>query len=124
MRLFLSVLVSVVGLTVLSGCGGPTTAAVSGRVTYKGKAVNQATIIFAPVPKTEGALESGKPANGFSDGDGKYQLSTYKPFDGALIGKHKITVMLEDTNPVRCKRPQYFTMEVMAGDNKLDIELK
>src|SRR5262249_9732703 len=71
-----------------SGCGGPAMATVRGKVTCKGKAVAQAHLIFAPVPRSPEDREPGKPATGFTDDNGEYILSTFREYDGALVGPH------------------------------------
>jgi hypothetical protein len=99
-------------------------APVKGRVTCDGKPVKQASLIFSPVPKNEGDKEAGKPATGFTDAEGNFVLSTYKPLDGAQVGKHDVTITLDDTNPARCKRLTKTTREVAPGENEIVIELK
>jgi hypothetical protein len=113
------------GLLVLTGCGDSTMAPVKGRVTCNGKAVAQASIVFAPVPRFEGDKEPGRSATGFTEPDGTYVLSTHKPLDGALVGKHLVTVSLDDANPAGriCKRSKQYTLEVKPGDNELNLEL-
>ena len=71
-------------------------APVRGRVVCDGKPVNQASLIFSPVPRNEDATEAGKPATGFTDAEGKYVLSTHRALDGALVGQHRVTVTLDD----------------------------
>ena len=122
MRFWLCVLVAASGV-LLSGCGGPKMARVKGRVLYNDRPVREAAVTFNPMPQSEKDLEPGKPATGFTDADGYYELSTYRPYDGALVGKHRVTVTLDDTNPARCKRHQEFVLEVGAGSNDLDIPL-
>jgi hypothetical protein len=123
MRSRVCLLASLVGFTLLSGCNGPTMAPVRGRVTFKGKPVKEAAVVFSPVGKSADDNEPGKPATGFSDADGGYVLSTYKPLDGALVGKHRVTVSLDFSNPIRCSRRTTVTLDVKPGDNELDIEL-
>jgi hypothetical protein len=98
-------------------------APVKGQVTCHGKAVREAMVTFNPMPRFDGDKEPGKPATGFSDEQGNYTLSTYSAYDGALVGKHRVTVVLDDTNPARCPRTVELVLEVEPGDNKLDIEL-
>ena len=71
----------------LSGCGdaGPHMAPVSGVVTLDGSPVANAAVMFVP----EGG---GRPATGLTDEEGKFSLETMKPGDGALVGKHQVTV--------------------------------
>src|SRR5262245_18949006 len=111
------------GLLLLPGCGEGTMAPVKGRVLCDGKPVGQASVIFSPVPKSEADKEPGKPATGQTDAEGNYVLSTYKPFDGAHVGEHQVTVTLEVTNPARCKLSTKVVKEVKPGNNEVDIEL-
>jgi hypothetical protein len=106
-----------------SGCGGPAMATVRGKVTCKGKAVAQAHLIFSPVPRSPEDREPGKPATGFTDDNGEYTLSTFKAYDGALVGPHEVTISLDETNPARCARMKKVNFEVKRGDNEINIEL-
>jgi hypothetical protein len=84
----LAVLFLFVQLPVLSGCGSnrPTIARVHGRIIYQGKPVTVGQIMFYP--------ETGRPAIGTIGPDGAYKLTTFPntPGDGALLGKHRVTV--------------------------------
>src|SRR5690349_7504009 len=106
-------------ILLLAGCGGPTMAPVKGQVVCHGKPVSAAAVVFSPVPKAETDRESGKPGTGYSEVDGTFVLSTFKIRDGALIGPHRITVSLEETNPAKCKRVTKLVREVKAGDNDI-----
>jgi hypothetical protein len=111
-------------LFVAAGCSSSTMAPVKGRVMFKGLPVAEANVTFSPAPRFEGDKEPGKPATGFSGADGRFALSTYKPYDGALIGKHRVVVFLDDTNPTKCKHNKRFEVEVKPGTNDLpDIEM-
>lgn len=74
-----------------SGCGPsrdpnlPPTAYVSGQVTYNGKPVDQGTVTFHPIGV-------GNPGVGLLDENGKFELSTYTPGDGAVVGQHSVTI--------------------------------
>jgi hypothetical protein len=115
---------AVVGLALTAGCGSSTMAPVKGRVTFKGRPVAEAYVTFSPGPRFDGDKEPGKPATGQTTADGQFVLSTYKPYDGALIGKHRVVVFLDDTNPTKCKRNKRFEVEVKPGTNDLpDIEM-
>lgn len=74
----------------LMGCSGgpqnPPTSAVTGKVTYKGEAVEGAAIKLVP------SDPEGKVATGVSEADGTYALSTFETGDGAMAGKYKVTV--------------------------------
>jgi hypothetical protein len=98
-------------------------ARVKGRVTCNGQPVANAHLTFSPVPPSEGDLEAGRPATGFSDAEGRFVLSTHKSHDGALVGKHRVVVTLDDTNPARCKRLTHLVREVGPKDNDLTVEL-
>ena len=70
------------------GCSGsdrPACAPVRGEVTYLGKPVVGATVAFL----CHGAP---RPAMGTTDATGTYQLTTFEPDDGAVIGTHVVTV--------------------------------
>lgn len=108
---------------VLCGCGGPSMATVKGRVTCKGIPVKDASIVFSPVPKSGEDNKPGKPATGHTDEKGEYILSTFKNYDGALLGTHDVTVSLDDANPARCPRKTQLVLDVKPGSNEHDIEL-
>jgi hypothetical protein len=123
MRPCACLLALVLGLVLLPGCGGPAMAPVKGRVTCKGSPVKEAALTFSPVPRSADDKEPGKPATGFTDANGHYELSTFRELDGALVGKHRVLVTLDDTNPCRCTHTKRLELEVKPGDNQLDIEL-
>jgi hypothetical protein len=75
-------------MALLAGCGGASTlkvVPVSGKITYKGKAVEGAVVTFA----TEA---SPRTAVGTTDSQGGFKLSTVNTNDGAVAGEHVITV--------------------------------
>jgi hypothetical protein len=75
----------------VGGCGGAgKPVKVSGILTLDGKPFPGATITFTP------AEGSGKPAGGRSEVDGSFQLTTYKPDDGALPGDYKVSVTYQE----------------------------
>ena len=59
-------------LVLLAGCGGGRTAAVSGKVTYQGKAVTGGSLTFTPVAAS-GDREPGK--------SGEAEVQTDAPYD-------------------------------------------
>jgi hypothetical protein len=63
----------------------PATSPVSGSVSYKGSPVDGATVVFTP-------LAGGHPATATTDSQGKFRLSTYAEFDGAVAGDYRVTV--------------------------------
>jgi hypothetical protein len=72
-------------VTVL-GCGpsGPETAEVTGLVTFNGQPLPDAAVVFTP--------DNGRLASGVTDSEGRFELSTFGENDGALIGKHIVTI--------------------------------
>jgi len=70
-----------------AGCGKPKppTAPVTGRVLLDGKPVAGAAVMFEPV-------DGGVPARGSTGADGGFTLSTFVRDDGALIGRHRVSV--------------------------------
>lgn len=70
-----------------AGCGKakPATAPVTGRVLLDGKPVADAAVMFEPV-------DGGVPARGSTRGDGGFTLSTFARDDGALVGRHRVSI--------------------------------
>ncbi len=76
----------------LVGCGGSDheqTAPVTGKITFQGAPVTKGRIAFYP-PK-------GRPAMGAIQSDGTYSLTTFDQGDGALLGKHRVTITVNET---------------------------
>jgi hypothetical protein len=89
-RIFKAASIALAGACVLflQGClgsGKRTIAPVHGQLTYQGKPVAGATVEFL----CEGA---SRPAVGTTDNEGRYQLTTFKQNDGAMVGTHVVTV--------------------------------
>ncbi len=72
------------------GCGGSGAVKVRGTVTLDGKPVDGAGVTFIPTG------EGGRQASGTTGADGSFQLTTYKPNDGALPGEYKVIVQYSD----------------------------
>lgn len=73
----------------LCGCGGsdrPQTVGAGGVVTYRGKPLANAEVVFAPE-------DQGRVANGKTDENGRFRLGTFAPGDGALVGKHRVAII-------------------------------
>jgi len=85
------------------GSGRPTIAPVRGTVTYHGRPVADATVVF---------LCQGAPrlAVGKTDAQGNYQLTTYESNDGAVLGNHVVTVKKYKENAGH------------AGENAVNVE--
>lgn len=128
-------LLLVATLLALPGCNsGPRTFPVHGKVTYKGKPVPNGTVLFTP-------LTVGPTATGEIGKDGSYSLTTYKPGDGAVVGKYKVTIVAmedmtgrlpEDRNPLPPPiiPDKYSTLgttdltgEVNEGENTINFDL-
>jgi hypothetical protein len=63
---------------------------VRGVVTFDGKPLAHACVMF--IPQEPG----GRDARGFTDADGVFQLSTFRPRDGAFPGLYKVTVTFSE----------------------------
>ncbi len=75
------------GVLLLNGCSrsdAPSMAKAKGTLTYQGKPLADATLLFVP--------EKGPPAFAKSDASGNFQLTTKSPGDGGAVGTHKVTV--------------------------------
>lgn len=89
-------------LACVVGCGGssrPEPAPVSGTVTYNGKPVAHATVMFTP--KSGGASATGK-----TDENGKFTLTTFEPGDGAIVGEHVVTVTYTGPEGAEAENPE------------------
>jgi hypothetical protein len=92
MNKLLSSLFLFITLLMVSGCGGDSGAAtvkVKGVVMAGGKAVDGAVITFY-------SKSGGEAASGRTDAEGKFQLTTRKPNDGAVPGDYVVTVAKSD----------------------------
>jgi hypothetical protein len=98
-------IVAVVGLCFLfAGCGGvpsakPKVYPVSGKVTQKGKPLTAGDVMFTPSGGPDGAF--GHIATGQIESDGSYTLTTFNTGDGAVRGRHKVTVVARDNADLR-----------------------
>jgi hypothetical protein len=132
------------------GCGGrtekPPMGRVRGIVTYDGKPLNKGRITFTPV--SGDGVSGGTSAMSPIESDGSYDLTTFDTGDGAIVGQHIVTVSvpIEDINELNKPKadgsiayilpkefiPKKYTNPkdsplrntVVAGDNKLNVELK
>jgi hypothetical protein len=126
-----------------AGCGGGDfkVAKVTGKITVGGKPVTGGDVMFMPLGKDEKG-QSGKAARSQIRADGGYSLTTYDAFDGAVIGKHQVTLynpgipivddpMADDDAPKgkptlsaaemeSLKKPK--EVEVKAGSNEINLD--
>lgn len=80
-----------VGLVLLAGCSsgnGPTLAPVSGAVRFKGQPMKDIAVVFYS--------GQGMMASGLTNAEGKFQLSTLSPGDGAPVGEQRVTFVYKD----------------------------
>ena len=98
-------------LLLLAGCGSghPETAPVSGKITYDGNPVTQGKIVFYP--------EHGRSATGQIGPDGSYTLTTFDQGDGAVLGKHRVTIKSTRVTGQE-QLPKSFAEEVAQGQKK------
>lgn len=77
----------------LAGCGPkyPQTIPVTGTVILDDRPVAGAVVVFLP--------EQGQMATATTDGTGRFVLSTFELADGALPGKHRVTVAKTTVEP-------------------------
>jgi len=115
-------------LIVLSGCGGPNLAPVTGTVTYQNKPIKQGSITFVP---TKGRPATGKIVNGEI-----VDVTTVKPGDGAAVGTAKVAIQASENAGDMYKEksllPARFgnadtsklTADILPKDTKLTFDLK
>lgn len=81
----------------IMGCAGgpdrPPTYPVKGTVTFGGKPLADAVVCFRP----QDAQNGQRPANGKTDAEGRYRLTTFSSDDGAMAGTYRVTLMKFDT---------------------------
>jgi len=100
------------------GCGKPEMGRVSGRITKNGKPVAGLTVIF---------YTPNRPvAQGMTDADGRYTLSTRRLNDGAYAGRQKVAVQTS-FNPDGSPLSQHGELAPNIGDlatTPLEAEVK
>jgi hypothetical protein len=122
--------VVLVALVISAGCNESRyeLAPVHGTVKIDGKPLRQGKVMFAPVPQDDD-LNPGRPAFGMLRQGGTYILSTYADNDGAVVGKHWVTIInsAEDLPRgvpefARVTAPEQRVVEA-GKDNRIDINL-
>jgi hypothetical protein len=84
------VLTAVVVSVALGCAGNDKPVPVAGVLTLDGQPVKGATVTFLP------EASGGRPAHGLTLADGSFQLSTFRPNDGALPGNYKVTAQYNE----------------------------
>jgi hypothetical protein len=127
-----SFLVILLACLISAGCNrGPTLVPASGRVTFNGKPLETGAIMVQPV--------AGPAAQAKIGPDGTFQLSTFKPGDGAIVGTATVRVFCrKDITPPGGEQawgpsliPERYnrfdtsgvTVEIKAGMPPLEISL-
>jgi hypothetical protein len=124
--------ITLIGLLLLSGCGKGDrleTAKVKGIVTLNGKVVERGVVSFSP--------QAGRGGRGLIRPDGTYELTTYVPNDGAILGKHRVSVTATTPRKSVDEEPEYIVpprfgepatsgleyVVTPSGENRFDITL-
>ncbi|HEY1067041.1 MAG TPA: hypothetical protein VGE52_13050 [Pirellulales bacterium] len=122
--MYRSSLLLALAVTALVGCSGddrPRRVPVTGKVTYNGKPVVGADVVF----RNDKAPRS---SYGKTDSDGKFVLTTYDDADGAIPGMHVVTIikMANAPKPVTdLTSPEYASaMKQMQAAPKSEIPTK
>ena len=130
---------AVVLCVLAAGCGDalPETVPVAGKVTYTGEPLTSGTVTFHPQEIPDGLPR--RPATGTLDAQGQFQLSTFRPGDGAVPGTYRVTVHSYKNRPdlmddeavfvPQWRIPQRYgdpaasglTFDVLEHDGKSDI---
>jgi hypothetical protein len=132
----------VIALMAFGGCTGGdyATAPVEGTVTFEGRPVSWGAVLFTPQQSAERATGPGRTAAGAVDDQGRFRLSTYGEYDGAIVGTHSVQFrydpkekdVIEKINAfaqARGKalpgmlRPKSTSTEIRPGSNMVEIEL-
>jgi hypothetical protein len=82
----------------LSGCSSKPPfdlASVHGKVMIDGQPLTAGRVMFAPIAQSD-SLHAGKPAFGDIGADGSYTLATDGNNDGAVVGKHWVTIYTQN----------------------------
>lgn len=104
------------------GCStsGPPLATVQGKIMCKGQGVPNASIRFEPETPEMGSVG----AEGTTDANGAFTLTTPGRGRGAIPGKHRVLINYEDAyKHPPCSLPKSYTLEVTSGANDFMIEL-
>lgn len=128
------------------GCGGPSDqpelGQVTGTVTLDGKPLSGVAVVFQP--------ESGRPARGMTDAEGRYELTYIRETKGAKVGPNRVEIAPSEdgegeevadsgeettsaparpksgkpTIPARYNVRSELTVDVKPGENTFDFKLE
>lgn len=112
-----------------AGCGGPSTAPVTGSVTLEGQPVYPARVTFSPKAADGSSEAGGRVSSTLTNVDGTYSI------EAAAIGDNVVGVIVlpadEDSEgaednemPKAVGKPEKEIYAVTAGDNVIDIQLR
>lgn len=91
----LTVAVVLVGILGSAGCGRPVgtapTVPVTGQIVFKNEPLGNVSVTFTP--------DDGRPGMGVTDAAGRFRLTTFYPQDGAVPGRHRVTLAALDNAP-------------------------
>jgi len=113
----------------LIGCGGPTVCPVHGRIVYPdgtpAKELAGYTVTFESVDQAATAEKPGVSGWGEVKPDGTFQISTYRPGDGAVPGRHRVAIspppLLADEQPAPPAIPLKYVSFQTSG---LEVQIK
>ncbi len=90
----LALMLAALAAPLTAGCGSstPPVAPVCGVVTIDGQPLAGGAVVFAPLARGADKLV-GKSAYGEIQPDGSFTLGTFRADDGAIIGKHRATIV-------------------------------
>lgn len=109
----------VISMTACGGSDAPTLGQVTGKITFDGAPLPDASVTFMP--------EKVRASSATTDSDGNYELIYIRDETGAAIGKHKVVVSkLKDeieTIPKKYSSESELTADVKAGANEFNFDL-
>ncbi len=113
-------------LPLLAGCDGSKYAKVSGRITLNGQPLANAAVVFSPVA-VEGNANPGLGSGGKTDADGRYTLLIAgTETKGAVLGKHKVRIMLisdNDSADDKLQKNKRLPPKYSGKDTELEFEV-